>query len=45
MLLKRGIHANRDPSTIYTTLQDAEESEEKPTEIRRDLGEIYPLLG
>ena len=36
MLLKRGIHANRDPSTIYTTLKDAEE-------FFRDLTEESPI--
>ncbi len=43
-----GLNAGIDSVLVLSgecTLQDAEESEEKPTEIRRDLGEIYPLLG
>ena len=43
-----GLNAGIDSVLVLSgecSREDAEESEEKPTEIRQDLGEIYPLLG
>jgi len=43
-----GLNAGIDSVLVLSgecSREDAEASEEKPTEIRQDLGEIYPLLG